>query len=43
MAAAASFVASDEAAYITGIVPPVDGGMSMQRALVGGRPFEAVS
>lgn len=29
MAAAAAFLASDEAAYITGVVLPVDGGMSM--------------
>jgi 3-oxoacyl-[acyl-carrier protein] reductase len=29
MAAAAAYLASDEAAYITGVVLPVDGGMSM--------------
>ncbi len=29
MAAAAMFLASDEAAYITGVVLPVDGGISM--------------
>ncbi|MEV6898777.1 SDR family oxidoreductase [Amycolatopsis sp. NPDC051372] len=29
MCAAIGFLASDEAAYITGAVPPVDGGMSM--------------
>jgi 3-oxoacyl-[acyl-carrier protein] reductase len=29
MCAAVGFLASDEAAYITGIVLPVDGGLSM--------------
>jgi 3-oxoacyl-[acyl-carrier protein] reductase len=29
MAAAVSFLASEEAGYITGVVLPVDGGMSM--------------
>jgi 3-oxoacyl-[acyl-carrier protein] reductase len=29
MAAAVSFLASEEAAYVTGVVLPVDGGMSM--------------
>ena len=29
MAAAVAFSASDEAAYITGVVLPVDGGLSM--------------